>query len=93
MRDACNHATCNLICHSQILRCNMKQSPIKVYGKSELAMLYSPGYSPVVARKRLAYWISRYPGLRERLYAHSGKYAHFFTPAQVRMLFEALGEP
>ncbi len=53
VRDACNHATCNLIYHSQILQCNMKQSPIKVYGK----------------------------------------YAHFSTPAQVRMLFEALGEP
>ncbi len=93
VRDACNHATCNLIYHSQILQCNMKQPLIKFYGKSELAMLYSPGFSPMVARKRLAYWISCYPGLRERLAASGGKYAHFFTPAQVQMLFEALGEP
>ncbi len=71
----------------------MKQHTIKVYGKTELALLYSPAVSPEVARRRLAYWILRYPGLSERLCAHGGKYAHFYTPAQVRILFEALGEP
>ncbi len=75
------------------MQVKMKQLPVKVYGKAELAMLYSPGFPPVLARKRLAYWISRYPGLKARLDAAGGKYAHFFTPAQVKMLFEALGEP
>jgi len=67
---------------------------IKEYGRTELALLYSPSLTPDAAWRRLKRWIFLFPGLTERLeaigYCHSQR---SFTPAQVRMIVEALGEP
>ena len=67
---------------------------IRAYGRSELALLYSPDISAMAAYKRLCRWIEHYPGLKEQL-ARAGHTAHSrqYTPMQVRLIVEALGEP
>lgn len=67
---------------------------IRSYGRMELAQLYCPELTPKAARRKVAGWINHYPGLTERL-AALGKLpaARSYTPAQVREIVEALGEP
>ena len=67
---------------------------IRSYGKSELAQLYLPDITPCAARRTFNAWINLSPGLSDRLkaYGFSTK-SHYYTPAQVRMIVEALGEP
>ena len=64
------------------------------YGKGELAQLYCPYIEPKTAVAKLNRWISLKPGLKEALIAtglrHSAKQ---FTPAQVQLIVEGLGEP
>lgn len=64
------------------------------YGKSELAQLYSPFTCSKTAVDKLNRWINHKPGLRQLL-AESGLLpsAKCFTPAQVRLIVEAIGEP
>lgn len=64
------------------------------YGKSELAALYLPNILPASANKAFNEWIEAFPGLSRELAAngltlHSKRY----TPAQVRIITGALGEP
>lgn len=64
------------------------------YGKSELAALYLPNILPASANKAFNEWIEAFPGLSRELAAngltlHSKRY----TPAQVRIITAALGEP
>ena len=67
---------------------------IRSYGKSELALLYLPDVTPNAARRTLNAWITVSPGLSERLHQTGlSASAHYYTPAQVRMIVEALGEP
>lgn len=64
------------------------------YYKSELALLYFPGSDPHAATCRLMGWIRRCDELRARFDAcHSSKYAKFFTPKEVALIVEYLGEP
>lgn len=67
---------------------------IRAYGRTELAQQYNPHLAPSTAWHRLREWILRYPGLPERLtelgYVES---ARTWTPAQVRAIVDALGEP
>lgn len=67
---------------------------IRSYGKGELAMLYLPDVTVNSARRTLNSWINVSPGLADRLRA-SGLSAssHYYTPNQVRMIVEAIGEP
>ena len=72
----------------------MKVFRVKEYGRTELALLYCPDITPDAAWRKLRQWIHRFPGLEESLAAHG--YTHrcrSFTPAQVRLIVEALGEP
>lgn len=64
------------------------------YGKSELAQLYSPYTTPKTAVSKLNRWIKHKPGL-SALLADSGLIpsAKCYTPAQVRLIVEAIGEP
>lgn len=71
-----------------------KKFELRSYGKSELASIYLPGITPDSACKTLRKWIDKYPGLNEELLA-TGLSAtdRRYTPAQVRLIVEALGEP
>ncbi len=67
---------------------------IRSYGKSELALLYLPDVTPNAARRTLNAWINLSPGLSDRLHQTGlSASSHYYTPAQVRMIVEALGEP
>ena len=67
---------------------------IRQYGRTELAQVYSPDITPESAWKKLRLWIGHYPGLTQRLQS-LGYQAdqRIFTPAQVRAIVEAIGEP
>lgn len=67
---------------------------IRSYSKQELALLYFPDSSPVVASAHLMRWIQRIPDLMEKLYESGyGKNHKEFTPMQVSHIFFFLGEP
>lgn len=73
----------------------MKEFKIKAYGKSDLALQYFPdAASAHTAVNHLMSWIRRNPELTEGLvklrYCKSAKY---FTPKEVAMIVEYLGEP
>lgn len=71
-----------------------KPFPIHSYSKGELALLYCPGIQQQSAVDKLNEWINTYPGLKERLIAIGlQKRNRIYTPAQVRLIVEALGEP
>ena len=68
---------------------------IKQYGRTELAVAYSPDITPEAAWKKLRGWIEYNLVLTERLH-RLGYDAHrqrIFTPAQVRAISEEIGEP
>lgn len=67
---------------------------IKGYGRTELAQLYAPDITPAAAWKKLKGWIAFYPGLTELLESLGYQpRQRTFTPAQVRAITEAIGEP
>lgn len=64
------------------------------YGKSELAALYLPNILPASAMKEFNEWIAAFPGLAEQLTATGlARRSKRYTPAQVRLITAALGEP
>lgn len=67
---------------------------IRTYGKSELAMLYFPESAPHTAANHLNGWIKRNTKLRDAL-AQVGhqKTAKLFTPKEVALIVDYLGEP
>ena len=67
---------------------------IRAYGKGELAQLYCPNITTAAARKKLMLWINLYPNLMEALHqAGFSDATRSFTPAQVKLIVDALGEP
>ncbi|WP_203558278.1 DUF4248 domain-containing protein [Bacteroides sp. 224] len=67
---------------------------IAAYGKAELARLYNPGMSYQSSIKTLKVWIREANGLYDALLATGmNPRAHYFTPRQVQLIVEALGEP
>ena len=62
---------------------------IRAYGKSELAMMYFPKDSKRYALSKFRFWLRLNPRLRD----FKPKNAHFYTPKQVKMIVEELGEP
>jgi hypothetical protein len=67
---------------------------VRTYGKGELAMLYAPHVSQAAACKRLMYWISLQPQLVDALKRYGlTPTSRTFTPIQVRLIVDALGEP
>lgn len=66
----------------------------RAYGRTELAQVYCPQLSPGAAWQKLSLWIHLYPELTERLKAIGySPHQRVFTPRQVAMIVEALGEP
>lgn len=71
-----------------------KQFEYRSYGKGELALLYSPFVLQKTAVTKLNEWVARVPGLADKLAATGlAPCAKRYTPAQVRLVVEALGEP
>ena len=71
-----------------------KKFEIKSYGKGELAGMYLPHITQDSASKTLKKWIDKYPGLNEALAATGLTVCdRRYTPAQIRLIVEALGEP
>jgi len=67
---------------------------LRAYGRTELAQAYCPQLSPGAAWQKLSMWINLYPSLLERLKAIGySPHQRVFTPRQVAMIVEALGEP
>ncbi len=67
---------------------------IRSYGVAELAVLYQPQVQPNAAVRTLQRWIDRYPGLRQQLMdAGWHSKTKIITPAQVKLIVEALGAP
>jgi len=67
---------------------------IRQYGRTELAMLYSPDIAPESAWKKLRKWIDHFPGLTRTLFelGYTGQ-ERSFTPSQVAAIVSAIGEP
>ena len=66
----------------------------RTYGKGELAQLYAPTIGERAACKKLQTWIKRNTELHDAL-LRSGLTPHSkeYTPYQVRLIVDALGEP
>lgn len=68
---------------------------IRQYGRTELALLYSPTLSPSAAWRKLKLWIDINQRLTERLHNLGYQHSLFrsFTPLQVSAIVDELGEP
>jgi hypothetical protein len=67
---------------------------IKVYLKEELAVMYHPHMEPKAAMKKMRQWINLNPELKKRMKeAQLCAQMHWYTPKQVAILVEFLGEP
>lgn len=67
---------------------------VRVYTKVELAMLYNPQLPLTPAVNTLARWIRMNRVLSEALRTVDyNKYRHSFTPREVSLIFQYLGEP
>ena len=72
----------------------METFKICTYGRMELAQYYFPNMVPRSAFRKLMQWIDLYPNLKEQLTALGyTPHQRTYTPAQVRLIIEALGEP
>lgn len=72
----------------------MKEFIIRAYGRMELAQLYSPELTDIAAYRKMKKWILLSPGLLQRLYDlgyQPGRRS--YTPLEVRVIIDALGEP
>lgn len=67
---------------------------VRAYGRTELAQMYCPNLQPESAFRKLCRWISLEPELSRRL-LKNGKMppVRSFTPAEVKLIVERLGEP
>ena len=72
----------------------MESFRISEYGRMDLAQLYCHTVLPESAWRKFKRWMQLYPGLMQRLTAIGyTDHSRCFTPAQVRLIVEALGEP
>lgn len=66
----------------------------RTYYKSELALAYNKSMTAASALRTLNNWIALSPGLQDRLAATGyRKTAKILTPIQVKLIFDAIGEP
>ena len=72
----------------------METFKIRPYTKKELALQYFPDSQPRTAVNHLMAWICRCPSLMDQLQmACYEKCSKGFTPRQIRLIVEHLGEP
>lgn len=73
---------------------NMNTFKIRTYGRTELAQKYCPNMTARAAFRKLMQWIDLYPELNEQLANHGyTPHQRTYTPAQVQLIVDALGEP
>ena len=66
----------------------------RFYSKKELAVLYFPDSEPRTATAHLMRWIANCKPLEAALrQAHCDPKAKYFSPRQVKLVVEYLGEP
>lgn len=66
----------------------------RVYGHQELALLYFPNILPASASTQFTRWIRRDPDLLAALQAAGyRKGIRIYTPLQVRILVDHMGDP
>lgn len=72
----------------------MTNETLRTYGRTELALAYNPALAPQAAWQKLKYWIAYNKDLSTAL-AKTGYTPQLrsFTPKQVALIFEYLGEP
>lgn len=64
------------------------------YGKGELSMLYIPNIQQQSAVDLFNKWLETSPGLLTKLYQTGyNRRNRYYTPAQVKLIVTALGEP
>ncbi len=67
---------------------------VRQYGRTELALEYSPNLTPKGAWQKLKSWMMINPRLREAFSCkNNGAGLRSFTPKQVQMIVDELGEP
>ncbi len=68
---------------------------VRAYGRQELAQAYCPHLTADAAWQKLKQWMDFYPGLMERLRreGYRPESRTGFTPRQVQIITDALGEP
>ena len=72
----------------------METFKIRTYGRTGLAQLYSPRLCPQAAFRKLNQCVDILPTLPSSLHALvASDKTRTYTPAQVRLIVEALGEP
>lgn len=72
----------------------MEHFAIRVYGRTEFALLYFPHCTPQVAYRKLQYCIDIYPGLRQQLEAKGcSRKCRMYLPVHIQLIVEAIGEP
>ena len=69
-------------------QCSMINN-VKTYGRSELAQLYFPTLLQKSAWQKLKSWLSLNPALRSL----ANLPRRTFTPAEVQLIYNQLGEP
>ena len=73
---------------------DMGEFKTHMYGRTELAQTYFPDLCPQAAFRKLNQWIDFHPTLRSELRAlMPSEETRTYTPAQVRLIVEVLGEP
>lgn len=67
---------------------------LRIYRKSELALLYFPGASRPTALRNLHRWMERCEAIREGLKALGyDKHRQYFLKPEVELIVRYLGEP
>ena len=68
---------------------------VRQYGRTELALAYSPNLTPKGAWQKLKSWMMINPRLRRQFFDDGGGSSRMrsFTPKQVQMIVDELGEP
>ena len=65
------------------------EKTIRTFGRSELAQQYFPQISPMSAWRKFREWLVLNPSLRSL----ASVTRRTFTPAEVQLIFNELGEP
>ncbi len=67
---------------------------VKSYHKADLALMYHPGMSPRAAMGKMRRWINHNAELKRRLeQVQINILNHTYTPKEVAVIVEFLGEP